>query len=272
MLAGPPKYEQLDASRVRSDVQARRRTSLEPEDELPGWVDRAAARQASSACAHDIRIDRSHRIQAAGGERDGHRARGALILAVSAGSVGLALAGLLSGYFAFRPEPPSSTVAAQGPAPSAGIANAIKGDRLPVHQTDARQAHPETSAKPPHGPNPVSSVAIARRTSSPAVVPSAPSAADHLPAVQPRAASTTDSAAKPHTEARLVAVPDTRPTTIDGWTLREVVDGTAVLEGPDGIRRARRGDTVPGVGKVVAIIRWGNRLIVATSKGLISTR
>jgi hypothetical protein len=29
---------------------------------------------------------------------------------------------------------------------------------------------------------------------------------------------------------------------------------------------------VPGVGRVDSIVRWGNRWIVATSKGLISTQ
>jgi hypothetical protein len=72
-------------------------------------------------------------------------------------------------------------------------------------------------------------------------------------------------------EARLTPVPETRPTTIDGWVLREVVNGTAVLEGPDGIWRVKRGDTVPGVGQVVEIFAWGNRMIVATDKGLITT-
>ena len=72
--------------------------------------------------------------------------------------------------------------------------------------------------------------------------------------------------------AKIAPVPETRPTTIEGWTLREVVDGTAVLEGPNGIWRARRGDTVPGVGRVEFMVRWGNRWIVATSRGLISTR
>jgi hypothetical protein len=67
-------------------------------------------------------------------------------------------------------------------------------------------------------------------------------------------------------------VPETRPTTIEGWTLLEVKGGTAVLEGPDGVWRATRGDTVPGVGRIDSIVRWGNRWIVATSKGLISTR
>ena len=61
-----------------------------------------------------------------------------------------------------------------------------------------------------------------------------------------------------------------RPTTIEGWTLREVMNGTAVLEGPNGTWHVTRGDAVPGVGKVVSIFRWGNRLMVATSGGLIS--
>lgn len=70
---------------------------------------------------------------------------------------------------------------------------------------------------------------------------------------------------------RPVPVPETRPTTIEGWTVREVVGGTAVLEGPDGVWRAARGETVPGLGRVDSIVRWGNRWIVATSRGLIST-
>ena len=70
---------------------------------------------------------------------------------------------------------------------------------------------------------------------------------------------------------KLAPVPETRPTTIEGWTLREVINGTAVLEGPSGTWRVTRGDTVPGVGRIVSIFRWGNRLMVATSRGLIST-
>jgi hypothetical protein len=67
-------------------------------------------------------------------------------------------------------------------------------------------------------------------------------------------------------------VPETRPTTIEGWTIREVSGGMAVLEGPNGVWNATRGDTVPGLGKIDSIVRWGNRWIVATSRGLISTR
>lgn len=68
----------------------------------------------------------------------------------------------------------------------------------------------------------------------------------------------------------LAPAPETRPTTIPGWTVLDVRGGTAVLEGPDGIRMATRGDTVPGIGRVDSIVRWGNRWIVATANGLIA--
>lgn len=70
----------------------------------------------------------------------------------------------------------------------------------------------------------------------------------------------------------LAAAPETRPTTIPGWTVVEVRDGTAVLEGPDGIRMAARGDMIPGLGRIDSIVRWGNRWIVATANGLIATQ
>jgi len=69
----------------------------------------------------------------------------------------------------------------------------------------------------------------------------------------------------------MVAVPETRPTTIEGWTVREVRGGTAILEGPNGVWTVTRGDTVPGVGRIDSIVRWGNRWIVATANGLIAT-
>jgi hypothetical protein len=68
----------------------------------------------------------------------------------------------------------------------------------------------------------------------------------------------------------LAPAPETRPTTISGWTVVDVRDGTAVLDGPDGIRMAARGDTIPGLGRIETIVRWGNRWIVATANGLIA--
>jgi hypothetical protein len=80
-----------------------------------------------------------------------------------------------------------------------------------------------------------------------------------------------DSASTLTAREPLAPVAETRPTTIEGWTVLDVRSGTAVLEGPDGIRTAARGDTVPGIGRIDSIVRWGNRWIVATASGLIAT-
>jgi hypothetical protein len=74
-----------------------------------------------------------------------------------------------------------------------------------------------------------------------------------------------------HSQVKRIPVPETRLTIIEGWMLREVTNGKAVLEGPNGIWTAKRGDTVPGVGRVESIVLWGARWIVATSSGLLST-
>ncbi len=70
----------------------------------------------------------------------------------------------------------------------------------------------------------------------------------------------------------MTPAPETGPTTIEGWTVLDVRGGTAVLGGPDGVRMAKRGDTVPGIGRIDSIVRWGNRWIVATARGLIATQ
>jgi hypothetical protein len=69
------------------------------------------------------------------------------------------------------------------------------------------------------------------------------------------------------TPEKFTPAPETRPTAVADWTLREVIDGAAVLQGPNGIRRVTRGDTVPGLGRVNSIVRWGNRWTVATTNG-----
>jgi hypothetical protein len=69
------------------------------------------------------------------------------------------------------------------------------------------------------------------------------------------------------TPEKLTPTPETRPAAVTDWMLREVIGGTAVLQGPNGILRVTLGDTVPGLGRVNSIVRWDNRWIVATSKG-----
>jgi hypothetical protein len=110
--------------------------------------------------------------------------------------------------------------------------------------------HPQEGTQTSQAPNPITAVTKREATSQ---------------QIAPKKSET-------RPQAKLVPVPETRPTTIHCWTVRNVVDGTAVLEGPNGIWKAARGDMVPGLGRVESIVFWGSRWIVATSKGLITTR
>jgi hypothetical protein len=59
---------------------------------------------------------------------------------------------------------------------------------------------------------------------------------------------------------------------VEGWVLRDVQRGTAVIEGRSGIIEVDPGDTVPGLGRVEAIRKQDGRWVVVTPKGLILPR
>jgi hypothetical protein len=60
--------------------------------------------------------------------------------------------------------------------------------------------------------------------------------------------------------------------TVEGWVLRDVADGAALIEGRRGMYEVYAGDPVPGLGRVDAIRRQDGRWVVLTSKGLIVAR
>jgi hypothetical protein len=60
--------------------------------------------------------------------------------------------------------------------------------------------------------------------------------------------------------------------TVEGWVLRDVAHGGALIEGRQGIYEVYAGDPVPGLGRIDAIRRQDGRWVVVTSKGLIVAR
>ncbi|MBR0785425.1 hypothetical protein [Bradyrhizobium iriomotense] len=77
------------------------------------------------------------------------------------------------------------------------------------------------------------------------------------------------------TAAAAPAAPKTevgRLPTLEGWRLRDVANGGALIEGRDGLYEVYAGDPIPGVGRVDAIRRQDGRWVVVTSKGLIVAR
>src|SRR5262249_60634013 len=56
---------------------------------------------------------------------------------------------------------------------------------------------------------------------------------------------------------------------VEGWVVRDVRRGAALIEGRMGLVEVEQGDVVPGLGRVDAIRRQDGRWVVVTARGLI---
>jgi hypothetical protein len=97
--------------------------------------------------------------------------------------------------------------------------------------------------------------------------PAAPASASVVPAA-PAAPPVTEAAARE--EAPAPKPVKSEP--VDGWVLREVYNGAALVESRNRrLYEVMPGGILPGVGKVEAIERRGTRWVVLTDKGFIGT-
>jgi hypothetical protein len=106
------------------------------------------------------------------------------------------------------------------------------------------------------------------RSAQPAAVPVAAAAPAPVAAKE-----VTGSIAPPAIAPADAAKPEVgRLPTLEGWVLRGVANGMALIENRRGIYEVYAGDPVPGAGRVDAIRRQEGRWVVVTSKGLIVGR
>ena len=102
-----------------------------------------------------------------------------------------------------------------------------------------------------------------------------------VPATQ--VTSTTQAVAAPETTGSIAqktpvpmvlgAPPTTlKPPIVQGWVLRRVYDGAALIESRDGIIEVEPGSVVPGLGRVEDIKRQDGRWVMMTSRGLVVGR
>jgi hypothetical protein len=77
----------------------------------------------------------------------------------------------------------------------------------------------------------------------------------------------------PKTEAKLDAKAEVgRLPTVEGWVLRDVAYGSALIDSRRGTYEVYAGDMIPGLGRVDAIRRQDGHWVVVTSRGLIVAR
>jgi len=70
----------------------------------------------------------------------------------------------------------------------------------------------------------------------------------------------------------LPAAAPAQPSVVDGWVLRSVQNGTALIEGRIGLVEVEPGDSLPGLGRIETFRRQDGRWVVVTSRGLIVPR
>jgi hypothetical protein len=204
----------------------------------------------------DIRLRDPARAAQAVSSRNAHRTRAALAV----------LLGLAIGWVAVLP---LSYI--KGLLPAAGEQSRLPATDVPRNQTVPGPAQTGSDAAARRddggktgGATPGHRRRLAQGAAQPKAVKTSLVALQGVPAFEPAAA---DVERRPD-----APFPETKPATIPGWIVRDVYGATAVLEGPDGgVWRAARGDNVPSLGRLESIVRWGDRWIVATEHGLIST-
>jgi hypothetical protein len=112
-----------------------------------------------------------------------------------------------------------------------------------------------------------------------APAPAAPMQVAVAPAVTTVPKDVTGSVAPPAAAATPLQTPGAaakadlgRLPTVEGWVLRDVGRGSALIESRRGLYEVYAGDPVPGLGRVDAIRKQDGRWVVVTSKGLIVSR
>ncbi len=239
--AGPSIGYDLEASQL-ADLNARRKFAM-------------YGTGANAGCSDEVRIDQRQRVLVEP-VSDGLGVGVGLIASGLIAIAGLAwvIGGLLSPFSSALVGGSSERVNS-----SPEIVGREKAEHLPIRSTDNDRPFGVAGAK--QQTNSIGEHSRDGRHTT--------SVRTHLVDVPEQ--QTTGTGARDHHIRDIEPVPETRPKTIEGWTLREVVNDTAVVQGPNGTWRAARGDTVPGLGRIYSIFRWGDRLMVATSRGLIST-
>jgi hypothetical protein len=154
------------------------------------------------------------------------------------------------------------------PALKAGVEHTSRLGMSQFNKTSDRLDKLEKAQAEPAAKIAKLSEAVDKLRAAPATAPAPVAAAPAL------AKDITGSVTPPATAAAATAPKAEvgRLPTVDGWVLRDVARGGALIDGRQGIYEVYAGDFVPGLGRVDAIRRQDGRWVVVTSKGLIVAR
>jgi len=111
------------------------------------------------------------------------------------------------------------------------------------------------------------SEAVEKLRAAPAVAAAPAASRDVTGSIAPPATAAAAPVPLPAPKPEIARLP-----TLEGWVLRDVENGSALIEGRQGVFEVYAGDPVPGLGRVDAIRKQDGRWVVVTSRGLIVAR
>ncbi|WP_024507515.1 hypothetical protein [Bradyrhizobium sp. ARR65] len=209
-----------------------------------------------------------------------------LVLGVIAGAAGGALATVGVAHFTQTAPAPSPNAALEASvaridadiaALKAGLEQTSKASQSQFNKTNDRLDRIEKAQVEP-------TAKLAKLSEAIDKLRTAPAAGQVVASATPAAAKEATGSVTAPAGAQSLPMPQASPNaaapksevarlpTVDGWVLREVGHGGALIEGRSGLYEVYAGDPVPGLGRIDAIRRQDGRWVVVTSRGLIVAR
>jgi hypothetical protein len=139
-----------------------------------------------------------------------------------------------------------------------------------IERLERRTAQAATTQGPGAPPTTLQAQAAAAQAAQPTTVQASSVQAMAPPPAPALAAPTTVAAADVTGALGEPRAP--APAVVNGWVVRDVRRGIALIEGRYGLIEVETGDTLPGLGRIEGIRKQDGRWIVVTSRGLILAR
>jgi hypothetical protein len=153
----------------------------------------------------------------------------------------------------------------------AGLENSAKLGTSQFSKTSERLDRIEKAQAEPAAKLAKLSEAVEKLRASPVPLPAPPAIVASATTSLPK--DITGSISSAPAQPKVDAKPEVgRLPTVEGWVLRDVGNGGALIEGRRGVYEVYAGDPVPGLGRIDAIRRQDGRWVVVTSRGLIVAR
>ncbi|MEA2896531.1 MAG: hypothetical protein QOJ84_2146 [Bradyrhizobium sp.] len=283
----PPERSESDKAKDAPKVDASKPEAKADAPKSPGQILIMPRDQAWNGDNGDSKTQPAGGKSGIFGKRRGAALAAVIALAAVAGAIGGALATAGFGHIANTDTKMASTRALEDAisridtevaALRTSLEQASKHSASQIGKTSDRLDKVEKAQVEPVAKLAKLSEAVEKLRTASVAAPAPAPAAVAVPAAAPVAPKETTGAIQTaNAAAAPVPLPAPKPEiarlpTVEGWVLRDAANGSALIEGRQGIFEVYAGDQIPGLGRVDAVRKQDGHWVVITSRGLIVAR